>query len=98
MFVKVYRYKIKNSDFRAWKKVNDKTRAVFRRYGVLSKRLINKDKQFVHIIEMDQFPSNKAFLTIDKQTKKDDEVSRLYNTFMGLVHRKHVLEEDFNLI
>ena len=99
MFVKVYRYKIRQRDFQKWKKNNDAARRLYRKYGGgNSKRLFKKDGNFISVVELDYYKSKKDFLKITKQVDRDSKTDALFQEFLSYVHNKHISEEEFETI
>lgn len=99
MFIKVYRYKIKKSDFQKWKKNNDAARRLYRKYGGgNSKRLFKKDGNFISVVELDHYKSKKDFLKITKQVDRDPKTDALFQEFLGYVHNTKFIEEEFETV
>ena len=102
MFVKVYRYKIKRNALRKWKKIMIVANKVYRKHGNKSKQfvLMNKEKNFISVIDMSYYKNKKEFLTIKKRVDKDKAISALYREFIGILHNKNkkFTQEDFELV
>jgi len=99
MFVKVYRYKIKQRDFQKWKKNNDAAHRLYRKYGGGHLKVIfKKDKNFIIIVELDFYKSKKDFLKIIKQVNRDSKTNVLFQEFLNYVYNKDIFEEEFETI
>ena len=99
MIVKVYKYKIKKTDFNKWKKVNDSARKLYKKYGGgNSRRLFKKSGIFIEIIEMDYYNSKKAFLNINKKVEDSPKIHILFKEFISYVHNTKIVREEFNSI
>lgn len=98
MFVKIYRYQIKNKNFKKWKRNNDIVSRLYRKLGCQFYRLIKKESNFFHIIELGFYGSKKEFLKITNQLDSNPEILMLYGDFLKLVHNKKFIEEDFETL
>ena len=96
MFVKMYSYKIKQSDFQKWKKINNAAKKIYTKYGGgNSKVLIKKGGNFIKIIELDFYKFKKDFLKITTQVDQNKKINKLYQEFLAIVYQKKITQEDF---
>lgn len=98
MFVKTYRYKIRKNDFQKWKKNNDTVTKLYKKYGGDFKRLIKKENDFFHIVELGFYNSKKEFLKIIKQFDSNPRADALFKEFLSIVYNKRFSEEEFETV
>jgi len=96
MFVKMYSYKIKQSDFQKWKKINNAAKKIYTKYGGgNSKGLMKKGKNFIKIIELDFYKSKKDFLKITTLVDQNKRINKLYQEFLNTLYQKKITQEEF---
>jgi len=97
MFVKVYLYKIQKNNFQKWKKNNDIVTRLYKKHGGDFQRLVRKENDFFHIVELGFYKSKKEFLKIIKHFDSDPKTEVLFKNFLNLVHNKFT-EEEFETV
>ena len=98
MFVKIYRYKLKRTNLQKWKKNNDTVGKIYKRYCGEFKRLIKRDKKFVHVVEIGFYKSKSEFKRIIKKFDNDPKVNVLFKEFLSLIHNSKFSEEEFETV
>jgi len=99
VFVKLYNYKIKIKDLPKWKNIQRSVKAIYRKYGDPIKwtYLIDRKEEYVTITEISSYFSRKDFLRIKKEVDNDKEISKLFNKFLEIVHRKKIVDKSIKL-
>ena len=99
MFVKMYRYELRASDFHHWKHIIDAADRIYHRYGGgNTKRLLQKGEQYHTIIELDYYPSKQEYLTTLRLVTNDSEITSLFQAFLKTLRDQRYIEEEFETI
>ena len=96
MFIKIYQYDVKRNFFQKWKKNNNAARNIYRKYGGGNwQRLIQKNGNLVHVIELDVYRSKQQFKKIAQRVDENPKIHELFKEFINLIKNKRYTEGEF---
>lgn len=95
MFVKIYKYKINQSDFQKWNEVTDLANTIYKKYGGLRFERLAKDiSGGLEIMELGYYESKEEFDKIIRKVDIDPNINKLFTEFKKLV-KSNITEEEF---
>lgn len=96
MFVKLYKYQIRRADLQKWEKINNAANKIYEHYGRVDfETLLRKEKYYIEVIELNRYASKNIFQKIIKEVDKDRRITKLYASFLKLVYKNKILEDEF---
>ncbi len=97
MFVKVYRYKIKEHDFEESQKISKDADLIYVSYGRTKEpiTLYRKTNDLIEVMLIEFYNSKKEHEALSSRVNNDYRIKELWNSFIELVHKKEIKEEEF---
>jgi len=97
MFVKVYRYKVKESDFEESQRISKDADLIYASYGMDKEpvALYKKSNDLVEVLLIEFYNSKKDYEVLINSVNKDHRIRKLWDSFIELVHKKEIKEEEF---
>ncbi len=97
MFVKVYRYKVKESDFEESQRISKDADLIYASYGMGKEpvTLYKKSNDLVEVLLIEFYNSKKDYEVLINKVNNDYRIRKLWDSFIELVHKKEIKEEEF---
>ncbi len=95
MFVKVYRYTVKNRRIKAIQKIEKEANKIYQRRGLKKSLTLTRRKGIVtHIMLLEFYDSKKQFKKVKSRVNKDPKIWILWKKFLKVVN-KPITEDEY---
>jgi len=100
MFVKVYRYKIKESDLEESRRISKDADLIYATYGRDKEpiTLYKKVNDLVEVLLIEFYNSKKDYEILISKVNNDYRIKELWNSFIEFVYKTEVKEEEFETL